>query len=134
MATLTPTTTNNGTIVIGYMFLCPGCDEVHIIYTNRDWCNEQPSGRPCWGFNGDVNRPTFSPSLLCQGLMYPSGNKFPNEEEINRMRAGENLRPLMKPYVCHSFIRDGKIEFLNDCTHKLKGQTVDLPDVQENQK
>jgi Family of unknown function (DUF6527) len=30
--------------------------------------------------------------------------------------------------VCHSFIKAGKIQFLGDCTHKLKGQTVDLPD------
>lgn len=30
--------------------------------------------------------------------------------------------------VCHSFVRAGKIEFLGDCTHALKGQTVPLPD------
>jgi len=32
-------------------------------------------------------------------------------------------------YRCHSFVRDGRIEFLSDCTHALKGQTVDLPDL-----
>lgn len=30
--------------------------------------------------------------------------------------------------TCHSFVRDGKIEYLSDCTHKLAGQTVELPD------
>ena len=27
---------------------------------------------------------------------------------------------------CHSFVTDGKIRFLGDSTHKLKGQTVPL--------
>lgn len=27
---------------------------------------------------------------------------------------------------CHSFIRDGNIQFLGDCTHGLKGQTVPM--------
>lgn len=35
-----------------------------------------------------------------------------------------------KTHVCHSFIRDGRIEFLSDCTHALAGQTVDLPDIE----
>ena len=35
--------------------------------------------------------------------------------------------------VCHSFIRDGRIQFLGDCTHHLAGQTVDLPDFTEEE-
>jgi len=27
---------------------------------------------------------------------------------------------------CHSFITDGQIKFLGDCTHELAGQTVAL--------
>ena len=27
---------------------------------------------------------------------------------------------------CHSFVTDGKIRFLNDCTHEMAGETVDL--------
>lgn len=30
---------------------------------------------------------------------------------------------------CHSFVRDGKIEFLGDCTHEMAGTTIELPDV-----
>ena len=30
--------------------------------------------------------------------------------------------------VCHSFVTDGRIQFLGDCTHSLAGQTVDLPE------
>jgi hypothetical protein len=34
-----------------------------------------------------------------------------------------------KNMVCHSFIRNGKIEYLSECTHELAGQTVDMEDV-----
>jgi len=56
-----------------------------------------------WTFNGDYDKPTFRASLLVNaGSVEPS-------------------RP-----VCHSFITDGKIQYLSDCTHKLAGQTVEL--------
>lgn len=58
---------------------------------------------PMWTWNNDLERPTFAPSLLVQ-----YGDKS----------------------VCHSFVRDGRIEFLSDCTHALAGQTVDLPEVE----
>lgn len=29
--------------------------------------------------------------------------------------------------VCHYFLRDGCLQFLGDCSHKLAGQTVRLP-------
>lgn len=89
--------------IYGYRFLCPGCNDFHMPVTN----NKQPAG-PEWTFNGDLNRPTFSPSVLC------------------RIRFGDE--PADR--VCHSFIRDGRIEFLNDCTHHLAGQTVELPEVE----
>jgi hypothetical protein len=34
------------------------------------------------------------------------------------------------PNVCHSFVTDGRIQFLTDSNHALAGQTVDLPDVE----
>ena len=58
------------------------------------------SGR-AWGWNGSVDAPTFSPSVR------------------------HTMKPL--PYCCHYFVRDGRIEFCGDCSHGLKGQTVDLP-------
>ncbi len=33
--------------------------------------------------------------------------------------------------VCHSYVRNGEIQFLSDSTHALAGQMVDLPVVQE---
>jgi hypothetical protein len=52
-----------------------------------------------WDFNGDYDKPTINPSILVT---------MPNTG------------------TCHSFIKDGKIQFLNDCYHTLAGQTVDL--------
>lgn len=52
--------------------------------------------------------PTFRPSVLVNGG-----------------------RPNKTMPTCHSFVTDGMIKFLNDCTHDLAGQTValgELPD------
>ncbi len=57
-------------------------------------------------WNGNSEKPSFSPS-------------------IRVTHGSEDL------FVCHSFIRDGQIEFLTDCTHALRGQTVELPDLPE---
>jgi hypothetical protein len=81
-----------------FVFLCPGCKYEHPF---RTISNEQPN-RPVWTFNGDLEKPTFSPSLLV-------GKDFPASR-------------------CHLFVKDGRIEFLSDCHHSLKGQTVEMGD------
>jgi hypothetical protein len=90
-----------------YEFKCPGCDSIHVVYTKK--LPEANSNVPIWTFNGDVNKPTVSPSLLLWHDGYPKEN--------------------IPPYRCHSYIKEGKIQFLSDCTHKLKNQTVELPDI-----
>lgn len=92
--------------IYGYRINCPGCaaagqHSAHVIPTGEHIATR-------WVFNGDVQRPTFSPSLH-------------GEWEWGEQRVRS---------VCHSFIRDGRIEFLNDCTHPLAGQTVDLHEIQ----
>jgi len=79
-------------------FKCPGCDMLHGVNVERD-------GPPRWGWNGSVDKPTFTPSVL---VRYRWG---PDQHQV----------------VCHSFVTDGRIQFLGDCTHALAGQTVDLP-------
>jgi hypothetical protein len=83
-------------------FECPGCGIGHAPYTKN-----RP-GAPTWTFNGDIEKPTFSPSLL---VRWQFSNGKPTK-------------------VCHSFIRHGKIEFLSDCTHALAGQTIELPEIE----
>ena len=60
---------------------------------------------PSWSWNGDYERPTVSPSIR----LIHTGNQ-----------------------VDHLFIRDGKIQYLNDCTHELAGKTVDMVDFPED--
>jgi hypothetical protein len=31
--------------------------------------------------------------------------------------------------LCHTFVTDGQIQYLGDCTHALAGQTVDLQEM-----
>ena len=40
----------------------------------------------------------------------------------------QHPRPDKPNYVCHSFITNGEIRFLGDCTHDLKNKTVPLPE------
>lgn len=56
-----------------------------------------------WTWNGDEEKPTISPSILV----------YQND-------------PTKR---CHSFVRDGMIQFLSDCGHALVGQTVPLEDI-----
>jgi len=53
-----------------------------------------------WEWDGNAESPTISPSILVQG-------------------GSEDMR-------CHSFVRAGRWEFLDDCTHTLAGQTVPM--------
>lgn len=58
-----------------------------------------------WSWNGDTEKPTLHPSIL------------------TTYQHGEVL------YKCHSFVNDGSIQFLSDCSHELAGQTIDLLEV-----
>jgi hypothetical protein len=85
----------------GVRFWCPGCERNKVLPV-RGW--EGANGaHASWEFNGNYDRPTLSPSILSS-----------KDDPADR---------------CHSFIRDGRIEFLSDCGHKLAGQTVELPDL-----
>jgi hypothetical protein len=79
---------------------CPGCDMAHApAVVGSD--GSQPDG-PCWEWNGrDDDQFGIEPSLLVQGW---SGGAS----------------------VCHSFIRNGRWEFLGDSTHQLAGRTVPM--------
>lgn len=96
-------------------FDCPGCGEFHHLPVQ----SKNVPGK-CWGFNGNLESPTLTPSILARG------KRKMTDDEYKRILANEKVH--IPDMVCHSFVRDGKIQFLNDCTHDLKGQTVELPD------
>jgi len=75
----------------GCIIYCQGC-KTHHVFDSR------------WTFNGDFEKPTFSPSML-----------------VNQHRPESR---------CHSFVTDGNIQFLSDCFHELAGQTLELEDIE----
>lgn len=76
-----------------YYHYCPGCNTIHGIWT------EQTSG-PNWTFNGNMEKPTFTPSVRCMG--------------------GQNQT------TCHYFVTDGIQKFCPDSPHALAGQEIPL--------
>lgn len=105
-------------------FFCPGCKEYHAIHIDR-------SEHPVWSFNGDYDKPTFNPSILVKSGHHCDHAK-PGDCWCNfKERYPDEGEPHFKCGICHSFVTDGKIRFLDDCTHELRGQTVDLEYVEE---
>jgi hypothetical protein len=94
-------------------FWCPGCDSPHMV-------SIAPHAHP-WGYNGDAERPTLTPSVL---VTY-------NGPDAGQDRGDGRHAP---PALCHSFVTDGRIQFLSDCSHDLANQTVDLPEYPEDWK
>lgn len=71
---------------------CPGCDDLHGV---------EVSGEGAWAWDGNLDAPTISPSIL--------------------VTSSDPTKPR-----CHSFVRAGRWEFLGDSTHALAGQTVNI--------
>ncbi len=97
-------------------YWCPGCQSLHGV-------SVEPGPGARWGWNGDVHAPTFSPSLLITTGHYVSGYRpgSPCWCSVPDAR--------YKCVRCHSFVRNGQIEFLPDSTHELSGKTVPLPEL-----
>jgi hypothetical protein len=99
-----------------HAFQCRGCGQLHAINNG-------------WTWNGDVERPTITPSILVRGTKITDKGW----EEIDAWKASGSPKrdePFDSiPTICHSFVTDGQIQFLSDCTHALAGQTVPLEDI-----
>jgi len=85
-----------------YLINCPGCKSIHSFFA-KPFAN--PINGASWDFNDNFEFPTLYPSLL---LNYEDGSGR-----------------------CHSYIKEGKIQFLDDCTHELKNQIVELLDFED---
>ena len=91
-----------------YSHYCPGCEGMHNIHDS-------------WVFNGNVDCPTFTPSVSVGGMtacMSNSGFKIVGKF-VGAREKGK----------CHYFLTNGQLQFLSDCTHRLAGKTVPLPDL-----
>jgi hypothetical protein len=89
---------------------CPGCDGPHGITIGKKTKPEDQR----WRWNGDAFRPTFEPSVLVTW-------DEPQWSCDHMTQLGKIAKR------CHSFVRAGRMQFLDDCTHELKGQTVEIP-------
>ena len=90
----------------GFAHYCPGCRDLHYIATSKpNSCGAQ------WRWDGNITAPTLQPSILIR--MEDPDKEFPTE-------------------VCHYFLKAGVIEYLNDCTHALKGCKISLPALPED--
>lgn len=94
-----------------FTFKCPGCKTEHIFFVNSPHWKKDSQG---WTFNGDLVKPTFSPSLLNTWGRYAD----PNYKEVEGF---EN-----QSGICHLFVTNGQIQFCSDSTHELAGQTVEM--------
>lgn len=83
---------------VGYSHYCPACGREHTFYTKH------PNSKYNWRFNGDMEYPTFTPSMLIFA-----------DDSLNYPR-------------CHYFIKKGRIQYLSDSTHLYSGKTIDLLD------
>ncbi len=106
----------------GLTFWCEGCREAHTV-----WVGE--GGGPRWTWNGDAERPVFSPSVLVRGTQVERDADGRWTGEWKRDAAGNPL-----PRVCHTFIgcngaQPGEITYLGDCTHELAGQVRPLAEM-----
>ena len=92
-----------------YFHWCPACEEMHQIYSVSGWT-----------FNGDLEKPTFSPSFK------HGGNRTVN---VDGRWAGEWVRDAGGNLVdgtCHYIITDGRIQFCPDSWHK-RSDIVSMP-------
>lgn len=86
-------------VAIGrYMHWCPGCHKAHFFNVSIQDAEEgQPAKK--FAFNGDFQQPTFTP---CQHLVDERG-------------------------ICHYYLTNGMLQFMGDCWHPYRSQTVPLP-------
>lgn len=85
------------------LFVCPGCASVRKDSSGLHMLPVNTSLKsPSWDWDEDLENPTLSPSIL----------------------SGKGTTE-----ICHSFLKDGVFQFLNDSTHSLSGEFVPIPDL-----
>lgn len=87
-----------------HVHFCPGCQEKHLLPDR-------------WQFNGDLDRPSFTPSFL------HTFTRFDGYDD-----RGLGIGPPIER-TCHYILTDGQLQYQADCWHDLKSQTVPLPDL-----
>lgn len=112
---------------------CPGCGNDHALPTEWTPSGMERSphiGACTWGFDGNLDAPTFTPSIRATTGHYCNPGQSVGNCACDFQERFPDEEPWHHPCgICHSFVRAGRIEFLSDCTHALAGQTVELPEI-----
>lgn len=108
----------------GLTYWCQGCESVHQI-----WYEGGPPNQN-WGWNKDVDRPVFSPSVLVTHDLWTSPV---TPDNLEQWRAAPWTQHQVR-HVCHTFVgcngaQPGEVIFLSDCTHPLAGTVQPFPDL-----
>lgn len=94
----------------GYAHWCPACDQPHVIFDS-------------WKFDGNLNAPTFTPSVKITGkkTIWKDGKWTGEWVRDGQGKAVDDC--------CHYFLYAGVLKFCGDCKHALAGKEVPLPDL-----
>lgn len=82
-----------------------------------------------WTWNGDSDNPTLKPSVLTQSGHFDPSFKSEDSCWCKYYKAHQDEAPVFHCFRCHTWINDGKVQFLDDCSHEFKGQTLELLEV-----
>ena len=93
----------------GYAHWCPACEEAHVLPDT-------------WSFDGDLERPSFSPSFKHEGVrrVFDPDGRWTGEWV-------RNADGSVVPFTCHYNLKAGILEFCQDCTHSMANSRVPLP-------
>jgi hypothetical protein len=100
-------------------YWCPGCEQIHAVKVTEGG----------WTWNNDVDKPTFSPSILVTSGHYSSLHITGSSCWCTFNASRPENEKSFECRICHCFIKDGMIQFLSDSTHHLSGQIVAIPDL-----
>ena len=79
---------------------------IHRVNVTQFDPHRDEEGNFVWKWNTNLENPTLTPSV----------NIWHNGDQANGI----------PPFRCHFFVRDGRIDFLSDCTHPNAGKTLDM--------
>lgn len=100
---------DHGNIYPAYYWWCPGCASYD---ENRSGAGTHMFHVPPWTFDNDnMEKPTFSDSYLSYGWKPEPGNPLGIIKGSPR---------------CHSFVKEGMIQYLDDCEHDFAGKTIHM--------
>jgi hypothetical protein len=103
-----------------WIFFCPACHERH--YFDKRWT-----------FDGNMEAPTFTPSLrMGPSWRMPPGwepNTAPRNPDGSYQTRPDGKLVQAVEYQCHLNITAGSVVFHPDCTHGLAGQTVPMEEL-----